>query len=323
MARRLRLAPATVGTWRQRFVGARVAGLFDEPRPGAPRTISDQQIEAIVVRTLEPTPRGATHWSTREMARATGLSAMTISRIWRAFGLQPHRSETFKLSPDPLLIEKVRDIVGLYLHPPAHAVVFCVDIKPQIQALDRTAPLLPLEPGQPERHTPDYRRHGTTSWYAALNVQDGQVLGQTFSRQRAREFRHFLDQIDTAVPAALAVHVILDNASAHKSAAIRRWLIRHPRFHFHFTPTYASWLNLIERWVAALTTKQLRRGVHRSVRELVAAIREFITVHNATGKPYVWVKTADEILASIARFAQRTLQAHPSELMARTTGTGH
>jgi transposase len=323
VARRLRLAPATVGTWRQRFIAARVAGLFDEPRPGAPRTITDQQIEAVVVRTLETTPRGATHWSTREMARATGLSAMTISRVWRAFGLQPHRSETFKLSPDPLLIDKVRDIVGLYLHPPAHAVVFCVDVKPQIQALDRTAPLLPLQPGQPERHTHDYRRHGTTSLYAALNVKNGQVLGQTFSRQRAREFRHFLDQIDTTVPAALAVHVILDNASAHKSAAIRRWLVRHPRFHFHFTPTYASWLNLIERWFAALTTKQLRRGVHRSVRELVAAIREFIAVHNETGKPYVWVKTADEILASIARFAQRTLQAHPSELMARTTVTGH
>jgi transposase len=198
-----------------------------------------------------------------------------------------------------------------------------VDVKPQIQALDRTAPLLPLQPGQPERRTHDYRRHGTTSLYAALNVKNGKVLGQTFSRQRAREFRHFLRQIDTAVPAALAVHVILDNASAHKSAAIRRWLVRHPRFHFHFTPTYASWLNLIERWFAALTTKQLRRGVHRSVRELVAAIREFIAVHNETGKPYVWVKTADEILASIARFAQRTLQAHPSELMARTTVTGH
>lgn len=310
VARRLRLAPATVGKWRQRFVTQRVAGLFDEPRPGAPRTIGDEQIEAVVVRTLESTPPGATHWSTRDMARATGLSAMTISRIWRAFGLQPHRSENFKLSPDPLLIEKVRDIVGLYLTPPAHAVVFCVDVKPQIQALDRTAPLLPLQPGQPERRTHDYARHGTTSLYAALNVQTGTVLGETYGRQRAKEFRRFLDQIDASVPADLEIHLILDNASPHKSPRIGRWLARHPRVHFHFTPTYSSWLNLVERWFAALTTKQLRRGVHRSVRELIAAIREFIAVHNATGKPYVWVKSADEILASIARFAQRTLAAH-------------
>ena len=244
------------------------------------------------------------------MARATGLSAMTISRIWRAFRLQPHRTETFKLSPDPLLIEKVRDIVGLYLQPPAHAVVLCVDVKPQIQALDRTAPLLPLQPGQVERRTHDYQRHGTTSLYAALNAHTGEVVGETFSRQRAREFRRFLNQIDATVPAELDIHVILDNASVHKSALIRRWLASHPRFRFHFTPTYASWLNLVERWFAALTTKPLRRGVHRSVRQLIDAIREFITVHNETGKPYVWVKTADEILASIARFAQRTLQAH-------------
>ena len=246
------------------------------------------------------------------MARATGLSAMAISRIWRAFGLQPHRSETFKLSPDPLLIEKVRDIVGLYLHPPTRAVVFCVDVKPQIQALDRTAPLLPLQPGQAERRTHDYARHGTTNLYAALNVASGQVVAETYGRQRAREFRQFLNLLDDQVPTDLEVHVILDNGSAHKSAATRRWLARHPRFHFHYTPTYGSWLNLVERWFAALTTKQLRRGVHRSVRELIAAIREFIEVHNETGKPYVWVKTADEILASIARFAQRTLQAHGS-----------
>jgi transposase len=312
VARQQRVTPAMVGKWRQRFLTRRVEGLLDEPRPGAPRTITDAQVEAVVVQTLETTPRGATHWSTRDMARATGLSAMTISRIWRAFGLQPHRSETFKLSPDPLLIEKVRDIVGLYLRPPAHAVVFCVDVKPQIQALDRTAPLLPLQPGQPERRTHDYQRHGTTSLYAALNVQTGKVLGETFSRQRAREFRRFLAQLDAAVPARLEVHVILDNASPHRSAATGRWLARHPRFHFHFTPTYASWMNLVERWFAALTTKQLRRGVHRSVRELITAIREFIAVHNETGKPYVWVKTADEILGSIARFAQRTLHAHAS-----------
>jgi transposase len=313
VARRVRVAPATVGKWRRRFVEDRVAGLMDEPRPGAPRQITDEQIEDVIVRTLESTPKGATHWSSREMARATGLSHMTISRIWRAFGLQPHRSETFKLSPDPLLIEKVRDIVGLYLNPPTHAVVFCVDVKPQIQALDRTAPLLPLQPGQVERRTHDYTRHGTTSLYAALNVKSGKVTARTFSRQRAREFRTFLDQIDAHVPEELEVHLILDNASTHKSALIRRWLARHPRFHFHYTPTYASWMNLVERWFSALTTKQLRRGVHRSVRELVAAIQEFIDVHNETGKPYVWVKTADEILASIARFAQRTLQAHGAQ----------
>ncbi len=310
VARRVRVAPATVGKWRGRFVQDRVAGLMDEPRPGAPRQITDEQIEDVIVRTLESTPKGATHWSTRDMAKTTGLSHMTINRIWRAFGLQPHRTETFKLSPDPLLIEKVRDIVGLYLNPPAHAVVFCVDVKPQIQALDRTAPLLPLQPGQVERRTHDYKRHGTTSLYAALNTKSGKVMGQTFSRQRARELRTFLNRIDANVPEPLEVHIILDNASAHKSALIQRWLARHPRFHFHFTPTYSSWINLVERWFSALTTKQLRRGVHRSVPELIDSIREFIDVHNETAKPYVWVKTADEILASIARFAQRTLEAH-------------
>lgn len=310
VARRVRLAPATVGKWRKRFIEDRVAGLLDEPRPGAPRQITDEQVEDVVVRTLESTPEGATHWSTRDMAKATGLSHMTISRIWHAFGLKPHRTETFKLSPDPLLIDKVRDIVGLYLNPPDHAVVFCLDVKPQIQALDRTAPLLPLQPGQVERRTHDYKRHGTTSLYAALNVQSGEVTGRTFSRQRARELRAFLNELDGNVPEDLQIHIILDNASAHKSALIRGWLERHPRFHFHYTPTYASWINLVERWFSALTTKKLRRGVHRSVRELIEAIQEFIRVHNQTGKPYVWVKTADEILSSIARFAQRTLRAH-------------
>jgi transposase len=310
VARRVRVAPATVGKWRRRFIADRLAGLMDEPRPGAPRQVTDEQVEDVIVRTLESTPAGATHWSSRDMAKATGLSHMTITRIWRAFGLKPHLAETFKPSPDPLLIEKVRDIVGLYLTPPDHAVVFCLDVKPQIQALDRTAPLLPLQPGQVERRTHDYQRHGTTSLYAALNEQSGQVTGRTFSRQRARELRAFLTEIDGTVPEELDVHIILDNASAHKSALIRRWLERHPRFHFHYTPTYASWMNLVERWFAALTTKQLRRGAHRSVRELVDAIRQFIDVHNRTGKPYVWVKTADEILASIARFAHRTLTAH-------------
>jgi len=232
--------------------------------------------------------------------------------VWRAFGLQPHRSETFKLSPDPQLIDKVRDIVGLYLNPPEHAVVFCVDEKPQIQALDRTAPLLPLRPGQVERRTHDYARHGTSSLFAALNVASGRVLTAMRRRHRSIEFRKFLDQIDASVPPALEVHLILDNYGTHKTPLIRKWLAKRPRFQVHFTPTYASWLSLVERWFAELTTKQLRRGVHRSVRELEAAIRAFIEAHNDTAKPFVWTKTADEILASIARFAQRTLAVHAS-----------
>ena len=310
VARRLRVHPATVGDWRQRFVEQRVQGLFDEPRVGAPRRVTDQQIEAVIVRTLETTPRGATHWSTRDMAKATGLSAMTISRVWRAFGLQPHRSETFKLSPDPQLIDKVRDIVGLYLNPPEHAVVLCVDEKPQIQALDRTAPLLPLRPGQVERRTHDYVRHGTSSLFAALNVVEGRVLTAMHHRHRSVEFRKFLDQIEASVPPTLDVHLILDNYGTHKTPLIKKWLAKRPRFHVHFTPTYGSWLNLVERWFAELTTRQLRRGVHRSVRELEAAIAEFIAAHNEAPKPFVWTKTADEILANIARFAERTSAVH-------------
>ncbi len=310
VAKRLRVAPATVGKWRARFVQERVAGLFDEPRPGTPRQISDAKVEEVIVRTLESTPRGATHWSTREMAKATGYSHMTISRVWRAFGLQPHRTETFKLSPDPLLVEKVRDIVGLYVNPPEHAVVLCVDEKSQIQALDRTRPLLPLQPGQAERRTHDYKRHGTTSLFAALDVKAGKVLAETHRRHRSIEFRKFLDQIDTHVPSELDVHIIMDNYGTHKTEIIRRWFAKRPRFHVHFTPTYGSWLNLVERWFAELTTKQIRRGAHRSVSELERAIWEFIDASNDDPKPFVWTKSADEILASIARFAQRTLVAH-------------
>ena len=249
---------------------------------------------------------------------------MTISRIWQAFGLRPHRSETFKLSPDPLLIEKVRDIVGLYINPPDHAVVLCVDEKSQIQALDRSAPLLPMQPGQAERRTHDYNRHGTTSLFAALDVQTGQVVGETHRRHRAVEFRKFLDRLDASVPLDLDVHIIMDNYGTHKTPLIRAWFAKRPRFHVHFTPTYGSWLNLIERWCAELTTKQLRRGVHRSVRALEAAIREFIEAHNTKGRPFVWTKSADEILASIARFAQRTLTLQSTrQHMSRTIGTGH
>jgi len=323
VARKLRVTPATVGKWRNRFVQDRLEGLYDEPRPGVPRTITDEQVEQVVVRTLESTPRGATHWSTREMAKTTGYSHMTISRIWHAFGLQPHRSESFKLSPDPLLVPKVRDIVGLYIHPPEHAVVLCVDEKSQIQALDRTAPLLPMRPGQAERHTHDYERHGTTSLFAALNVKSGKVIGQTYHRHRSLEFRKFLDRVDASVPPDQEVHIIMDNYSTHKTPRIRAWFAKRPRFHVHYTPTYGSWLNLVERWFAELTMKQIRRGAHRSVSELERAIYEFLDVHNADPKPFVWTKSADEILASIARFAQRTADAQAAQLMSRTTVTGH
>ncbi|HEX9571267.1 MAG TPA: IS630 family transposase [Burkholderiales bacterium] len=323
VAHRLRATPATVGKWRTRFVRERLAGLYDEPRPGAPRSITDDEIEQVVVRTLESTPRGATHWSTRGMAKAIGLSHATISRIWHAFGLQPHRSETFKLSPDPLLVPKVRDIVGLYVNPPEHAVVLCVDEKSQIQALDRTAPLLPMRPGQPERRTHDYKRHGTTSLFAALDAKSGKVIGQMHRRHRSIEFRKFLDRIDASVPADRDVHLILDNYGTHKTPLIRAWFAKRPRFHVHFTPTYGSWLNLVERWFAELTTKQIRRGAHRSVSELERAIGAFLDAHNTDPHPFAWTKSADQILASIARFAQGTTATQAAQLMSRTTVTGH
>ena len=323
VARKLHVRDQTVSKWRARFLRDRLDGLDDESRPGAPRTIDDAAVERVLIRTLETTPRGETHWSLRGMAQATGLSRMTISRIWHAFGLPPHRSETFKLSPDPLLIEKVRDIVGLYMNPPTHAVVLCVDEKAQIQALDRTQPLLPLRPGQIERRTHDYRRHGTTSRFAALDVKTSEVLGQLHRRHRSIEFRKFLEAIDTAVPADLDVHLIMDNYGTHKTPPIRRWFAKRPRFHVHFTPTYGSWLNMVERWFAELTNKQVRRGVHRSIAELELAIRTFIDAYNVDPKPFVWTKTADQILSSIARFAQRTTDDHPADVMARTIGTGH
>src|SRR5881409_3188394 len=304
VARRLHVTPGTVCKWRGRFITHRLDGLYDEPRPGAKRMITDEQVEQVIIRTLETTPRGATHWSTRSMAKAMGLDHMAISRIWHAFGLQPHRSETFKLSPDPQLVEKVRDIVGLYLDPPQHAAVFCVDEKPQIQALDRTQPLLPMQPGQIERRTHDYKRHGTTTLFAALNAKTSEVLTQFHQRHRSAQFREFLDLIDAHVPRQLDVHIIMDNYSTHKTALIRNWFAKRPRFHVHFTPTYASWLSLVERWFADLTMKQIRRGAFRSVPQLKAAIQAFIDAHQANPKPFVWTKTADDILASIARFAE-------------------
>ena len=303
----LRVCVDTVGKWRSRFLEQRLDGLLDQPRSGRPRMIDDADVERVIALTLETTPKDATHWNTRSMARRSGLSHNTVSRIWRAFALQPHRTETFKLSADPLFIEKVRDIVGLYLDPPDRALVLCVDEKSQIQALDRTRPLLPLRPGQVERRTHDYVRHGTTSLFAALDARTGKVIGQCHRRHRAVEFRKFLDAIESEVPAELDVHLIADNYATHKTALIRNWFAKRPRFHIHFTPTSASWLNLVERWFGLLTEKQLRRGVHQSSGELEAAIYRYLDVTNEDPKPLVWTKTADQILASVARFCQRTL----------------
>ncbi len=306
VAAALGIQRSTVAKWRSRFLEERLDGLLDEPRPGAPRTISDADVERVVTLTLEATPEDATHWSTRSMAKRTGMSQSAISRIWRAFALQPHRSETFKLSKDPLFIEKVRDIVGLYLDPPDRALVLCVDEKSQIQALDRTAPLLPMRPGQVERRTHDYVRHGTTSLFAALNTKTGEVMASCAARHRSVEFRKFLDHIDASVPQDLDVHLVLDNSSTHKTDLIQRWLAKRPRYHVHFTPTSSSWLNLVERWFAALTEKQLRRGVHRSTRALEDAIYRYVDANNREPKPFIWTKTADEILESLARFCRRT-----------------
>ena len=305
VARQLGVARSTVTKWRARFVAERLDGLVDEPRPGAPRTITDEQVERVLVMTLETTPTDATHWSTRSLARHLGMSQSAISRIWRAFGLKPHLVDTFKLSTDPQFIEKVRDVVGLYLNPPQAAMVLCVDEKTQVQALDRTAPILPLLPGTPQRATHDYTRHGTTNLYAALDLASGKVITDLTGRHRAIEFRRFLARIDQAVPAELAVHVVCDNSSTHKTPAIQRWLTAHPRFQLHFTPTYSSWLNLVERWFAELTTKWLRRGTHRSVAELEQSIRTWINTWNDDPRPFVWTKTADQILDSIATYCQR------------------
>ena len=305
IAERLAVTRGTAAKWRARFAAARVQGLLDEPRPGRPRTISDAQVEEVIVRTLETTPSDATHWSTRSLAAELGLSQSAVSRIWRAFGLQPHRQQSWKLSRDPQFIEKVRDVVGLYLDPPERAVVLCVDVKSQIQALDRSAPVLPMLPGTPQRASHDYKRYGTSSLYAALDIGSGKVIGSLHARHRAIEFKKFLHRLDTEVPAELEVHLILDNASTHKTPAIKRWLLAHPRFVLHFTPTSSSWLNLVERWFAELTTKKLRRGSHRSVRQLNADIRTWIETWNDNPRPFVWTKSADEILDSIARYCKR------------------
>ena len=306
VAEQLRIWPQTEPTWRGRFVRQRLEGLSDEPRPGRPRMITDAQVEQVITKTLEePPPRQDTHWSTRSMARQVGLSQTAVSRIWRAFGLKPHLTETWKLSTDPQFIDKVRDVVGLYLDPPAAALVLCVDEKSQIQALDRTAPSLPILPTTPARRTHDYVRNGTSSLFAALDVASGKVISQVHRRHRHQEFLKFLRSIDGTVPAELDVHLICDNYATHNTPAIKTWFLRHPRFHLHFTPTYSSWLNLVERWFAELTTKWLKRGSHRSVAELKQAIQAWVDTWNQDPRPFVWTKTADEILDTIATYCQR------------------
>lgn len=306
VAQELGVTRQTVGTWRRRFVEHRLDGLVDAPRPGAPRTIADEDVERVIATALEQTPKNATHWSTRSMAAATGLSQSSISRIWRAFSLQPHRSETFKLSNDPLFVGKVRDIVGLYLNPPDKALVLCVDEKSQMQALERTQPLLPMRPGLPERRTHDYVRHGTTTLFAALDARSGKVIGKCYRRHRAAEFVKFLRVIDESVPSHLDVHLILDNYATHKTPVVRRWLARHPRFHVHYTPTYASWINLVESWFAVLTNRRLRRGSFTSTRQLEAAVTTYLNASNAEPTPFQWTKSADDILDSVKRFCLQT-----------------
>jgi transposase len=310
VAQKLHVNHKTVGFWRRRFVDRGLEGLYDEPRVGAPRKITDDRVEEVVVQTLETTPKACTHWSTRKMAESAGISKSSVGRIWRAHGLQPHIVRGFKLSTDPQFIEKVRDIVGLYMNPPVNAVVFSFDEKPQVQALERGQPVLPMDLGMPERQTHNYIRHGTLDLFAALNVATGQVLAQTKKRHRAKDFTAFLKLIDDAVEEGLEVHIILDNLSAHKAPAVKRWLLRHPRFALHFTPTYASWLNLVERFFALLTNEAIKRGSHTSLLQLRAAILEYVEAHNGRGLPFTWTKTADEILDKVMEFGKRTLKVH-------------
>jgi transposase len=318
----LGVAKHTVGKWRERFARDRLDGLRDEPRSGAPRTVTDERIADLLVRTLEAAPENATHWSTRSMAAACGLSPATVHRVWRAFGLKPHRVEGFQLSSDPEFVEKVRDIVGLYLSPPDRALVLCVDEKTEIQALEPTQPVLPMRPGRPERRTSGYVRHGTSSLFAALDVAAGKVIGRCYRRHRAEEFRDFLEAVDAAVPADVEVHVVLDNASIHKAPPIKAWLLERPRYRLHFTPTSSSWLNQVERFFALLTARRLKRGTHRSVEELEVAVLGYVDHHNAEPKPFRWTRTADQILAGVGRFCERTLAVHRPDLQ-QTPETRH
>ena len=305
VAQALGVSPQMVCKWRQRFVDKRLDGLTDEPRPGAPRRITDQTVEELIVATLERQPKDATHWSRASMAAETGVSKSTVGRIWKSFGLKPHQVDTFKISNDPQFIDKVRDVVGLYLDPPEKALVLCVDEKSQIQALDRSAPVLPMMPGMPERRTHDYVRHGITTLFAALDVATGEIYGSIHRRHRAAEFKKFLTKLDSAVPADLDVHLICDNYATHKSPTIAQWLAAHPRFHMHFTPTYSSWLNQVERWFGMLTDQKLRRGTHRSIQALEQDIRDWIKAWNDNPRPFNWTKTADEIFERLASYLQR------------------
>jgi len=309
VAEALRITPHTVGKWRARFVADRLEGLADEPRPGAPRSLADAKVEEVITRTLETKPDDATHWSTRGMAEHTGLSQSAVVRIWHAFGLQPHQSETFKLSTDPFFVEKVRDVVGLYLSPPERAIVLSVDEKSQVQALDRTQPLLPLGPGQAERHTHDYERHGTTSLFAALDVATGSVIGKCYRRHRQQEFVRFLEEIAAAIPPedGVTIHLVMDNYGTHKTPRVKRWLQRHPRYVVHFTPTSASWLNQVERFFAEITEKRIRRGVFRSVQALEAAIKDYLGKHNLDPKPFMWTATADLIFKKLQKTCETVL----------------
>jgi transposase len=308
VAEQLGVCRATVNTWRARFVARRLEGLTDEPRPGAPRAVTDADVERVVTKTLEAKPTNATHWSTRGMARTSGLSQSTVGRIWRAFGLKPHRADTFKLSADPFFVAKVRDVVGLYLSPPRKAIVLCVDEKPQVQALERTQPVLPLAPARTERATHDYTRHGTTSLFAALDVATGSVIGKCHRRHRHQEFIQFLDHVDAILPKepGVAVHIVLDNYGTHKTAAVKRWFLRRPEYHLHFTPTSASWLNQVERFFAAITEDRIRRGVFTSVPQLERAIHDYLVEHNKNPRPFVWTADADAILDRVKRVCQRT-----------------
>ena len=309
VAEKLGITQYTVGKWRRRFIEKRLDGLLDLPRSGAPRSISEGKVEEIIKRTLETRPKDATHWSTRSLAKEVGVSKMAVQRIWKAAGLQPHRCETFKLSTDPLFIEKTRDIVGLYMEPPTKAMLLCVDEKSQIQALDRTQPILPMRPGVPEQWTHDYMRHGTTTLFAALDVATGKVMGQLHRRHRSGEFLQFLRYIDRETPEELDIHLIMDNYVTHKTDQVKRWFNRHPRFHVHFTPTSASWLNQIERWFALLTERQIKRGTHRSTQALEKAIREYLRNYNDNPRPFRWRKSADTILGKVERIHKRTSMA--------------
>lgn len=320
IAKKLNISGQTVGKWRTRFIDFGIPGLTDAPRPKESLRLSDEKVTEIVRTTLETKPRGATHWSTRLMAKHAGVSQSTVSKIWRAFRLKPHRTSTFSLSTDPNFAAKIRDVVGLYMNPPDHAVVLCVDEKSQIQALERGQLVLPMTIGECERATPTYMRHGTTSLFAALDIATGHVIGKCYQQHRSEEFLKFLKLIDRRVPKDLDVHLVLDNLATHNTPEVLRCRQRHPRFHFHFTPTYSSWLNMVERWFALLTERQLKRGVHRSTRELERAIREFVDVHNEDPKPFVWTKSADQIIASISRLCESLLDRRDLQ---RKANSGH